>query len=315
MTEWLVEPYSLGFMREAAVVAAVVGVVAPTVGVWVALRRLTYLGDAMSHATVGGVALGVVLGVGAVAGALGAGALVAAGIGLLQRRRLITSDAAIGIASVTLFAFGVLLISRGGFGVDISHVLFGQIVALGRDELWLTVALGGLALGVVAVTFRDLELSSLDPVHARQVGVRVGLMDAVVLGLVTVTVVICLSSVGLLMSVAMLVVPANTARLVARTTPGMTVYGVGFGVLAALGGLTASYHLSTSPGATIALSTVAILVVVLVVTRVRSTAASLVSTPRAAGGAAPAPAPAPPDPLTDTVAVVEHGTAAVRPPR
>lgn len=245
MIEWLVAPYSLGFMREAAVVATVVGVVAPTVGVWVALRRLTHLGDAMSHATVGGVALGVLLGVGAVAGALGAGGLVAAGIGLLQRRRLITSDAAIGIASVTLFAFGVLLISRGGFGVDISHVLFGQIVAL-------------------------------------------GLMDAVVLGLVTVTVVICLSSVGLLMSVAMLVVPANTARLVARTTPGMTAYGVGFGVLAALGGLTASYHLSTSPGATIALSTVAILVVVLVVTRVRSTAARLVSMPRAAGGAAPA---------------------------
>lgn len=97
---------------------------------------------------------------------------------------------------------------------------------------------------------------------------RVGLVDAVVLALVTLTVVVSLRSVGLLMSVAMLVVPANAARLLARTTAGMTAIGIGFGVLAALGGLTLSYHLGTSPGATIALSAVALLLLALAGSRI-----------------------------------------------
>jgi manganese/iron transport system permease protein len=268
--EWLLEPYSLRFMREAAAVAMVVGVVAPAVGVWVALRRLTYLGDALSHGTLGGVAVAVLLGLHVVLGALGAGLLLAVGIWLLRRRPVIGADAAVGICAVTLFALGVLLISRGGFGVEIGHFLFGQLATVSRADLVLNAALGAAALAIVAVFFRDLEMTSLDPEHARQVGVRVGLVDGVLLVLVTLTVVVSLRSVGLLMSVAMLVVPANTARLLAGTTGGITALGIGFGVAAALGGLTLSYHLATSPGATIALTAVAILVVVLIATRLPS---------------------------------------------
>lgn len=270
MTGWLLEPYSLQFMREAAAVAVVVGVVAPAVGVWVALRRLTYLGDALGHGTLGGVAVAVLLGLPVVLGALGAGLLLAAGIWLLRRRPAIGADAAIGICSVTLFALGVLLISRGGFGVEISHFLFGQIATVTRADLVLNAVLGAVALAIVVVFFRDLEMASLDADHARQVGVRVALADAVVLALVTLTVVVSLRSVGLLMSVAMLVVPTNAARLLARSTAGTTALGIGFGVAAALGGLTLSYHLATSPGATITLAAVGILGVVLVVTRLSS---------------------------------------------
>jgi ABC-type Mn2+/Zn2+ transport system permease subunit len=268
--EALLEPYSLRFMREAALVAVVVGVVAPAVGVWVALRRLTYLGDAMSHGTLGGVGIAVLLGIDVVLGALGAGLLMAFGIGLLRRRPVIHGDAAIGISSVTLFALGVLLISGGGFGVEISHFLFGQLTTVSRTDLVLVTALGAVAVGVLAVCFGDLELTSLDPLHARQVGVRVGVVDAVLLGLVTLTVVLSLRSVGLLMSIAMLVVPANAARLLARTTIGMTAIAVALGVTAALAGLTASYHLATAPGATTALTAVGLLVVALLVTRLRA---------------------------------------------
>lgn len=266
----LLEPYALGFMREAALVALVVGVVAPAVGVWVSLRRMTYLGDAMSHGTLGGVGIAVLLGVDVVLGALGAGLLMAVGIGLLRRRPVIHGDAAIGICSVTLFALGVLLISGGGVGVEISHFLFGQLITVDTGDLVLVTALGAVAVGTLIVCFRDLELISLDPLHARQVGVRVGLMEAVLLGLVTVTVVLCLRSVGLLMSVAMLIVPANAARLLARTTAGMTAIAVALGVTAALGGLTASYHLATSPGATTALTAVGLLVLVLLGTWART---------------------------------------------
>lgn len=276
MTSLITQPYALGFMREAAVVAAVVGIVAPMVGVWVALRRITYLGDAMSHGTLGGVALAILVGVDVVLGALAAGLLIAVGIGLLRRRPAIAPDGAIGISSVALFAFGVLIISRGGFGVDVGHFLFGQITTITRPQLLLNVALGTVAVLAVLVFFRDLEFATLDPVHARQVGIRVGLIDAVVLVLVTLTVVVSLRSVGLLMAIAMLVVPANAARLIGRSTLSTTLIAVVFGLVAALGGLTVSYHLGTSPGATIALSTVAILLLTLMgqqlTTRIAATA-------------------------------------------
>jgi ABC-type Mn2+/Zn2+ transport system permease subunit len=110
-----------------------------------------------------------------------------------------------------------------------------------------------VAIVVIVVLFDDLRASTFDPLHARQVGVPTTVIDHVLLGLVSVTVVVSLQTVGLLMSVAMLVTPAATARLVTARVSSMTVVAVGLGVAAAVGGLTASYHLETPPGATIAL--------------------------------------------------------------
>lgn len=268
---WLTDPYRAQFMRDAALVAALVGVVAPSVGVWVIMRRLTYLGDAMSHGTLGGVALAFLVGVGVVWGALAAGLAIALLIGLLSRRATIATDSAIGVASTALFALGVLLISRtGGFGVELSHFLFGQIVAVSPEEVRLTLILSAIVVTTLVVMHRDLQLATFDPLHARQVGVRLAVVQAVVLVLVTLTIVVSLRTVGLLMSIALLVVPANAARQLASTTAQMMGLAVTFGLISALGGLTMSYHLSSSPGATIALVAIGLLVVSLVASRRRA---------------------------------------------
>jgi ABC-type Mn2+/Zn2+ transport system permease subunit len=253
--DWLIEPYQGSqFMRLAAMSALVVGVLAPTVGVWIVLRRLAYLGDAMSHATLGGVAAAALLGASLTLGALGAGLVMGVMIAVIGRGRRLGQDAVIGVVETVLFAVGVVLISRSpGTGIDLGHYLFGQITTVSAADLRLNVGLTVVALAVVVVLFGDLRATTFDPLHARQVGVSTRTIDHVLLGLVSVTVVVSLQTVGLLMSVAMLVTPAATARLLTSRLVTMTLVAVGLGVGAALGGLTASYHLASPPGATIAL--------------------------------------------------------------
>jgi len=251
---WLLDPYASDFMRHALVTAVIVGTLCPVVGVWVVLRRLAYLGDAMSHATLSGVAVAYLVGVSLVAGALVAGLVMGALIGLLGSRRRLADDTVIGVVETILFAVGVVLITRSQrVAVDLSHFLFGQITTVSDADLRVNALLAVGALGSVAVLHRDLMAATFDPAHARQVGVSVKAMRFLVLGLVSVSVVVSLQTVGLLMSVAMLVTPAATARLVTHRIGTMTVVAVAAGLSSAVVGLTLSYHLASPPGATIAL--------------------------------------------------------------
>jgi ABC-type Mn2+/Zn2+ transport system permease subunit len=255
---WLSDPYQTDFMRNAAVVAVLIGFLAPTIGVWVVLRRLAYLGDAMSHATLGGVAGAYLLGVSITLGALVAGLVMGVLVTQLERHRRIGQDAAIGVAESLLFALGIVLISRSDrIGVDLSHYLFGQIVTVTRHDLLVS---GGLTLGaliVVLVLFDDLRAITFDPAHARQVGIRVDAVHLALMALISVTVVVSLDTVGLLMSIAMIITPAATARMVTNRARTMTVVAIGIGSSSALLGLTLAYHLATPPGPTIALCTIA----------------------------------------------------------
>lgn len=260
---WLVEPYESEFMRNALQASVLVGVLAPVVGVWIVLRRLAYLGDAMSHSLLAGVALAYLAGVSITLGALVAGAVMAVLIGVLAAHPRLREDAVIGIVETALFAIGVILVSvrSDTIAVDLGAFLFGQITTVTPGELRLNAALTAGAVVTVIWLFADLKATSFDPVHARLVGVRVSLLGHAVLLLLTIAIVVSLQTVGLLMSVSMLVTPAAAARLVTTRTSTMTAVaiGVGVGVGASIVGLTVSFHLGTPPGATVALAAVAIL--------------------------------------------------------
>lgn len=273
MWGWLIDPFASQFMRNALAVGVIVGVVCPVVGVWVVLRRLSYLGDAMSHATLAGVAVAYLLGVSIALGALAAGLVMGALIGVLGARRRLGHDAVIGVVETVLFALGVLLISQhDGVGVDLSHLLFGQITTVSDGEVLLDAALAAVALVVVAALWRDLLSATFDPDHAHQAGVPERRIRFAVLALVSVCVVVSLQTVGLLMSVAMLVTPAATARLVTDRVATMTAVACGCGVLAVVGGLVVSYHLRSAPGATIALVAATMFVVAFAATAPRRAA-------------------------------------------
>ncbi len=260
---WLTDPYRYEFMQRALIAALCVGVLAPTVGVWIVLRRLAYLGDAMSHSVLAGVAAAVLLGWSVTVGALAAGIVVAALIGVLTAHPRLRQDAAIGVVEVALFAIGIIVISRnsGRIAATLDSFLFGQIVAVSTADVRLNVVLTVAAGATIALVFSDLRHATFDPEHAAIVGVRVGGLRFLLLVLLAVTIVVSIQTVGMLMSVAMLVTPAAAARLVTNRLVVMTLIAIGFGVASVLAGLKMSYHLETAPGATVALASVAVLVV------------------------------------------------------
>ncbi len=250
---WLTDPFQAEFMRRAFAAAILLGVLAPVVGTWIVLRRMANLGDAMSHGTLAGVGLAYAAGVNVVIGALGVSLVLAALLTVFSINRRLGQETIITIVGTALFAVGIIVIGRLDTGVDLSHFLFGRVFTVGWSDVWLSLALTVAALAVVAVLFRDLRLATFDPVHAQQVGVRVGAVQATLIALLAITVVISLRTVGLAMSSAMLVAPAASARLVAPTVRTMTLVGVCIGVSTAVVGLMLSYHLDAPPGATIAL--------------------------------------------------------------
>jgi manganese/iron transport system permease protein len=267
---WLTDPYASQFMQRALVASLVIGALAPLVGVWIVLRRLAYLADAMGHATLGGVAAAYLAGWSVTAGAVAAGILMAALMALLAAHPRLREDAIVGIVEVCLFAAGVLVIGASdGVRVDLNHILFGSIVTVTSADLALNVALALLACLTLAMLFDDLRAASFDPLHARLVGVQVGVLRTILLILLAITVVLALQTVGLLMSIALFVVPAASARLWTRTLARMSALAAAFGMLSAVAGLTVAYHARAAPGPTIALTAVAVLALSFLATRPR----------------------------------------------
>jgi ABC-type Mn2+/Zn2+ transport system permease subunit len=264
--QWLTEPFQTEFMVRAFIAAIIIGVVAPVVGTWVVLRRMANLGDAMSHGTLAGVGVAYAAGVNVLFGAMGAGLLIAVLLLTFSSNRRLGQETVITVLGTAFFALGVVVISRLDTGVELTHFLFGRVLTVQWGDIWLNLGLGGGAVLLVLLMFGELRLATFDHVQAEQVGVRVELVQAVLVVLLAVVVVISLRAVGTVMAVTMLVTPAATARLLARTLRQMTVWGIVFGVGEGVIGLMISYHLSSSPGATIGLLAAAVFALVFAIT-------------------------------------------------
>ena len=253
MYDLLVEPYTLAFMQRALIAGVLSGLVAPLVGTWVVLKRLAYLGDAMGHGTIAGVAVAYLLGISIVFGALAAAILMAGLLGLLVAHPRIRSDSAIAGAEVALFAGGIIILAQtGGSRLDLTHILFGSILTVSAADLKVNAVLAALIVAVLLVIGRDLRDATFDPINARLVGIRVDLVQWVLLLLIGGVVVAALQTIGLLMTIAMLVLPAAAARLWTHTVLQMSLLGAAFGILAAVGGLTVAFHAGLPSGAVIA---------------------------------------------------------------
>jgi manganese/iron transport system permease protein len=251
---WLIDPFRPEFMQRALLATVIIGVVAPTVGTWVVLRRMANLGDAMAHGTLAGVGLAYAAGVNVLIGATGAGLVLAVLLLLLSSNRRLGQETVIAVLGTAFFAAGIVVISRLGTGVELTHFLFGRVLTVSWGDIALNAALGVTAVVVVLTLFGELRLATFDHVQAEQVGVRVELVQGVLVLLIAAVVVISLRAVGTIMAVTLLVTPAATARLLARTLMQMTALGVAFGVGEGIVGLLLSYHVEGAPpGATIGL--------------------------------------------------------------
>lgn len=250
----LLDPLGYGFMVRALVGALIVAAVCASVGVFVVLRGLAFLGDAIAHAAFPGVVIAYLLRLDLIVGGSIAAVAGALGMGALARRSGLREDTAIGVVFSGMFALGLVLFSGiRSYTGDLLGVLFGNVLGITTDQLIVVGVIAALVLLVLGVLWKEFVFVSFDPTGAAATGMRLALYDALLLGLVGLTIAISIQIVGIVLVVSMLVTPAATARLVAVDLRQMLVTAIAFAVAAALSGIYLSYYLNTASGGTIVL--------------------------------------------------------------
>lgn len=251
---WLTEPFQYPFMLRALWASLIVGVVCPVLGTYVVLRGMAFLGDALAHIILPGVVLAFLLGLPLALGALAVGVLAALAINAISVRAELREDAAIGVVFAGAFALGVALLSlQRSYAVDLTHILFGDLLGVSPADLALMVALGAVVLLVVLAFYKELLVLSFDPLLASTLRLPVPFLKNLLLVLLAVVIVMSLQVVGVALVLAMLVTPASAAYLWSRRLPPMMAMAAGFGSASAVIGLLLSYHLNLASGPAIVL--------------------------------------------------------------
>lgn len=263
MIEWLLTPLAYGFMQRGLLAAVIVGILCAVIGCYVVLRSMAFLGDAMAHAILPGVAVAYLLQGNLIVGALVAAVLVALGIGLFSRQGTLKEDTAIGILFAAALSLGVVLISSiKTYAVDLTHILFGNVLGVNTGDLWLTAGLGIVILGAVVLLYRPFLIISFDPVLAATLRLPAELLRNVMLILLALTVVVSMQTVGVGLVAAMLVTPAASAYLLTKRLSTMMIIAAAIGAFSSLAGLYLSYYLNVASGAAIILAATAVFVLV-----------------------------------------------------
>ncbi len=251
----LTEPLLYGFMQRGMLASVMVGVLCAVVGCYVVLRGMAYLGDAMAHAILPGIAVAYLVKGEILLGALAAGVLVALGIGFLTRRGTIKEDTAIGILFAATLSLGVALISTiKTYALDLTHILFGNVLGVSEMDLVVIALLSAGVLLTIVLLYKELLVVSFDAVLAATLRLPTERLKNVLLILIAVVVVVSLQTVGVGLVAAMLVTPAATAYLLTRRLPTMMLVAALLGAAAAIVGLYLSYYFNIVSGAAIVLT-------------------------------------------------------------
>ena len=249
--DWLTEPFEPTFMRTALAAALLAVVVCSLVGTWVVLRGLTFIGDALAHGVIPGVALAQLWGVSVVLGGFVAALVMAGGITLVNRRTKVGDDAAIGLLFVGMLALGVIIVSASS-SRDLTTLLFGSVLGVDTVDVWLLAVAVVVVAVALALFHRPLLSLTFNRDKAASLGMRPGMTHAVLMVLVALAVVVSFGAVGTLMVFALIVAPPATAALFARRVSTVMIGAVAVGWVAAVAGLLLSYHADTAAGASIA---------------------------------------------------------------
>ena len=251
---WLLAPLQFTFMQTGLLAALLVGVTCAVLGVYVVLRRMAFIGDALAHTALPGVVVAYLYGWNLFVGALAAGLLTALGIGWISRRATVREDTAIGVLFTAMFALGILMLSSMRSYRDFTHILFGNILGVTRADLLLIAAMCALVLLVLALFHKELELTSFDPLHAQVMGLSPDLVRYGLLALLALMVVTGLKVAGVVLTSALLVTPAAAAAMLTNRLPRMMAIAALLAACSATAGLYASYYFSVAAGSAIVLT-------------------------------------------------------------
>src|SRR5512145_3019484 len=255
MIEWLTRPLAYEFMQRGLIASTLVGVLCAVVGCYVVLRGMALLGDALAHAILPGVAIAYLLDGNLLLGALIAAVAVALAIGFLSRQGTIKEDTAIGILFAAALSLGVLLISSiRTYAVDLTHIMFGNVLGVSTTDLIVTAVLAVVVLGFIVVFYREFLVMTFDPVLAATLRMRAERFRILMLILLALTIVVSLQTVGVGLVAAMLVTPGAAAYLLTRRLSSMMFVAGCIGALSSVIGLYLSFYLSVASGAAVVLT-------------------------------------------------------------
>ena len=275
MVSWLVEPLAYEFMQRGLLVAMLVGVVCAVVGCYIVLRGMAFLGDALSHAILPGLAVGYLASAGDSPSlfwwALGAAVLSSVSISALSRGGRIKQDTAIGIVFAGMFALGIALISTmRSYAVDLSHFLFGNILGVTTEDVWLTAGVSLVVLLIILAFYKEFMVLSFDLQLATTLRLPARALEILLSVLTAVAIVVSLQAVGVALVVAMLVTPAATAYLLTKNLRRMMLLAAAIAASSGVVGLYVSYYFNVASGAAIVLACTAVFIAVWLGQQVRS---------------------------------------------
>lgn len=254
MIDWLLEPLRHTFMQHAFIAIVLVGVICGVTGVFVTLRGLAFMGDALSHAIFPGVVVAYLFDGSVLIGALVAAILVSLAIGAVSQNSRLSGDTAIGVFFAGAFALGIVLISaQRSYTRDLASFLLGSILGVSGADLRLTALVGAVAIVTIVLFRRELTIVAFDRTFAQATGINVWLFDQLFLVILSLAIVTSLQTVGNILVLAMLVTPAATARLLTDRLRPMIVLSAAIGAVAGVVGLYASYYLAIASGASVVL--------------------------------------------------------------
>ena len=265
------EFHEYGFMHRAFLAGAITALICPAIGVFLVPRRLSLIADTLSHVALAGVALGLLLGISPVVGALVVTLAGAVGMERLRARGALQGDAALAVFLSGGFALAVVLISlTRGFNVDLFAILFGSILTVSPTDVWLILAVGAVVGATIAICYRQLLSITLNEDLARTSGIPVTGLNLLLTLLTALTTVVAMRMVGVLLVSAMIVIPTLTGFGLGRSFRQATVIAIVTALTSMTAGLIAAYYLRLAAGGAVVLTALILFALASVMRRVVS---------------------------------------------
>jgi len=269
--EWLITPFAAnGFMVQALIAGMLVSIACAIAGTFVILRGLAFIGDALGHGVLPGIAVAILVGFPGILGAAIGAVFMIGGISLITRKSRLSSDTAIGLLFVGMLSLGVMIVSRSNsFTGDLTSILFGEILGIGKGAVLIQLAATVVIAIIAFICSRPFLLLSFDPEQAQVAGFSFRLYHNVMLLMIAITVIVSFQTVGTLLVFGLLIAPAGAGALLSRRIGVMMAWAAGLGTLSTYLGLLISYHFNLAAGAAIILVAVIIFFIVFVIQNIR----------------------------------------------
>jgi ABC-type Mn2+/Zn2+ transport system permease subunit len=268
----LITPFTSNpFMMQALIAGVLVSVACAVAGTFVIMRGMAFIGDALAHGVLPGIALAFLLGFPGIIGAAIGAVVMIGGVTVITQRSRLSSDTAIGLLFIGMLALGVVIVSRSNsFSGDLTSILFGEIMGIGISAIWIQLA-ATIVIGITAfICSRPFLLLSFDPEQAQVAGFSQKLYHNVMLFMIAATIIVSFQTVGTLLVFGLLIAPAGAGALLARRIRGMMAWATVFGVVSVYAGLLLSYYFNLATGASIILVTTIIFFIVFIIQNARS---------------------------------------------